>query len=181
MKEKVTKPPGKRRVRGSRPPQDTPASAEVVEQALDAPTSTSTANHSSGEKFNPNWPTNRKVAWLKAQLQDAQSPAETRESIKITNGADGNQTPDALDQVQLAQDREIAIRTADKNSKKRRLIAAAIKRLQEESYGICLDCENSIATKRLEALPWAECCIQCATSREQSEPLDDEAQPDIAA
>jgi DnaK suppressor protein len=41
-------------------------------------------------------------------------------------------------------------------------IRAAIKRVDEGRYGICLTCGGKIATARLEAIPEATLCISCA-------------------
>jgi DnaK suppressor protein len=41
------------------------------------------------------------------------------------------------------------------------LIREALARIEDESYGTCLNCENPIQPKRLEAVPWTQLCIQC--------------------
>jgi DnaK suppressor protein len=43
-------------------------------------------------------------------------------------------------------------------------IRRALQRLDEGSYGQCLRCGGEIATKRLEAVPFAELCIDCASA-----------------
>jgi pimeloyl-ACP methyl ester carboxylesterase len=40
-------------------------------------------------------------------------------------------------------------------------IDAALKRIDHGEFGICLDCEEAIAPKRLAALPWAGYCLHC--------------------
>jgi RNA polymerase-binding transcription factor DksA len=42
------------------------------------------------------------------------------------------------------------------------LIEAALKRIEEGTYGKCIDCGKAIAKRRLEALPEAERCLSCA-------------------
>jgi RNA polymerase-binding transcription factor len=37
----------------------------------------------------------------------------------------------------------------------------ALRRIDEGTYGICSNCGNAIMTERLEALPYAELCIEC--------------------
>ena len=37
----------------------------------------------------------------------------------------------------------------------------ALKRIKDETYGICTNCGNVINFERLEALPYAELCIDC--------------------
>jgi len=41
-------------------------------------------------------------------------------------------------------------------------IRAALRRIDEGTYGICARCGEDIAEKRLEALPYATECIDCA-------------------
>lgn len=45
-------------------------------------------------------------------------------------------------------------------------IDAALRRLEEGSYGECLDCAEDIAAARLEANPVATLCVGCAEARE---------------
>ena len=47
------------------------------------------------------------------------------------------------------------------------LIDAAISRIDSGEYGICRDCELEIDPKRLQALPYALHCTDCATRRER--------------
>jgi DnaK suppressor protein len=48
-----------------------------------------------------------------------------------------------------------------------RNIEAALKRIDDESYGLCLDCGEPINPKRLEFDPTALRCIDCASNLEQ--------------
>ena len=43
-----------------------------------------------------------------------------------------------------------------------RKIKAALSKIDAGTYGICASCGNEIARKRLEALPYATTCIDCA-------------------
>jgi len=78
-----------------------------------------------------------------------------REGIAIEKNAD------ALDEVQQAAERELAIRNLDRESGLLRQVKGAIARLEDGSYGICMHCEEEINPKRLAAVPWAQYCIQC--------------------
>ena len=44
-------------------------------------------------------------------------------------------------------------------------IDAALKRIDEGTYGTCEVCGKPIGEERLEALPWADLCIDCAKLR----------------
>jgi DnaK suppressor protein len=37
----------------------------------------------------------------------------------------------------------------------------ALERIEEGTYGICTNCGKNILPERLEALPYAELCIDC--------------------
>jgi DnaK suppressor protein len=37
----------------------------------------------------------------------------------------------------------------------------ALDRIEEGTYGVCTNCGKPIQPERLEALPWAELCIDC--------------------
>jgi len=78
-----------------------------------------------------------------------------REGIAIEKNAD------ALDEVQQAAERELAIRNLDRESGLLRQVKGALARLEDGSYGICMHCEEEISPRRLAAVPWAQYCIQC--------------------
>lgn len=40
-------------------------------------------------------------------------------------------------------------------------IETALKRIDSEEYGLCMDCGNAISRGRLEAIPWASRCVAC--------------------
>lgn len=42
-----------------------------------------------------------------------------------------------------------------------REIADALHRMDHDSYGVCMECEEPISTKRLDAVPWAKYCVTC--------------------
>ena len=75
--------------------------------------------------------------------------------------------PDILDEVQLAGDRELAIRNLDREASLLRNVRAALSRAADGSYGICLNCEEAIKPKRLEAVPWAAYCVRCQEAADQ--------------
>lgn len=42
-------------------------------------------------------------------------------------------------------------------------IRAALRRVADGSYGVCVRCGDEIAEARLDALPWTPVCRRCAT------------------
>jgi DnaK suppressor protein len=84
--------------------------------------------------------------------------------------------PDALDEVQLAGERELAIRNLDRDSNMLRQIRRALARIADGSYGVCLHCEEDISPKRVNAVPWAAYCIKCQEQVDRHEiEVDDSA------
>jgi DnaK suppressor protein len=45
-----------------------------------------------------------------------------------------------------------------------REISDALMRIDHGSYGICMECEEPISPKRLDAVPWARYCVKCQES-----------------
>jgi len=42
-----------------------------------------------------------------------------------------------------------------------REISDALHRIDQDTYGICMECEEAISPKRLDAVPWARYCVTC--------------------
>jgi DnaK suppressor protein len=86
------------------------------------------------------------------------------ELSRATGRRDGiaiERTPDALDEVQLAAEREMITRSLERDSRLLLKVRAALDRIAEGAYGTCLDCDEEISHKRLHAMPWATLCITC--------------------
>ncbi len=47
------------------------------------------------------------------------------------------------------------------------LIDEALERIQDGTYGTCVECGQRIAPARLEAIPYAPLCIDCATRHDR--------------
>ena len=92
---------------------------------------------------------------LEAKLAELSHAVRDREGIAI------EKSPDALDEVQHASERELAIRNLDRESQLLRNVRAALTRINDGSYGVCLHCEEDINPKRLNAVPWTPFCIAC--------------------
>ena len=78
-------------------------------------------------------------------------------------------TPDALDETQLAVERELTTRNLERGSRLLRNVKAALERVAEAAYGACMECEEEISQKRLCAVPWATRCITCQEQADRRE------------
>ena len=106
---------------------------------------------------------NKYRAVLEAKKAELSAGLRNREDIAI------EKTPDALDEVQLAGERELAIRNLDRESNLLRSVKSALGRIADGSYGVCMHCEEDIKTKRIEAVPWAKYCIKCQEAADRHE------------
>src|ERR1019366_7587924 len=107
--------------------------------------------------------TEKYKAVLEAKRTELSAGLRNREDIAI------EKTPDALDEVQLAGERELAIRNLDRESNLLRNVRGALSRVADGSYGICLHCEEEIKPKRLDAVPWTKYCIRCQEASDRNE------------
>jgi DnaK suppressor protein len=80
---------------------------------------------------------------LETRLKELSSSLRNRENIAV------ERTPDALDEVELAGERDLAISSLDKCSAQIRLVEAALARIADGTYGCCLRCDEEITMKRL--------------------------------
>src|SRR5258708_13345841 len=79
---------------------------------------------------------------LEAKQAELSHAVRNREDIAI------EKTPDAIDEVQLAGERELAIRNLDRESNLLRQVRAALSRISDGSYCIYMHCEEHISPKR---------------------------------
>ena len=75
---------------------------------------------------------------------------------------------DQMDEIQYASERDLAIDDADRESTLLRQVKAALGRIQDGSFGACIDCDSAISSKRLAAVPWAARCIQCQDAADRN-------------
>jgi DnaK suppressor protein len=94
-------------------------------------------------------------------MEDVDRPLGRRDEIAVES------TPDALDQVQRAADRELALRQLELDSSRLRGLRNALERIEDGSYGTCQRCDSEISFKRLKAVPWAAYCLQCQEFADQ--------------
>jgi DnaK suppressor protein len=86
------------------------------------------------------------------------------ELVRVLRKRDGiaiEKSADQMDEIQLATERDLAIRNVDRESNLLRDVKDALRRIQDGDFGTCLECEEAISPKRLAAVPWAARCIQC--------------------
>jgi DnaK suppressor protein len=86
--------------------------------------------------------------------------------------AEGNKERDVLDQgesseVDIQEDIEFAL--IQMKAETLNKVDAALRRLEEGTYGNCFECGEEISEARLRALPFAVRCKDCEEARETAE------------
>jgi DnaK suppressor protein len=86
--------------------------------------------------------------------------------------AAGNEQPedgiqDLADKAANAYSKELNFSLSDSDRETLMLIGEALERLGADEYGACVNCGVEIGIKRLEAVPWAQYCIDCQELNER--------------
>ena len=68
---------------------------------------------------------------------------------------------DLADQADGTNEVHIELKVRQTDAKILQAIEAALLRIEDGTYGICLDCGGRIASARLKAIPWTRVCIEC--------------------
>lgn len=108
-------------------------------------------------------------ATLETRLAELIAGCKDRHAIAIDT------SPDELDRIQQARDRDQSINRLELDSQRLREVRDALRRIGAHRFGTCLGCEEEISLRRLEALPWASYCIHCQEAAERELPVVAEA------
>lgn len=101
-------------------------------------------------------------AWREELLKESQ---ETIEHLKEENWHE----PDMADRASLETEAGVELRTRNRYLKLIAKIDAALKRIEDGSYGYCEETGEPIGLKRLEARPIATLCIEAQERHERME------------
>jgi len=71
---------------------------------------------------------------------------------------------DDVARTDLMNEQEISIRTLHDAQIRRNKLAYALRKVDKQDYGLCLECEDEIPFERLIILPEATHCIECASN-----------------
>jgi DnaK suppressor protein len=98
---------------------------------------------------------NRFQATLTAKVAELDRFRRHRDGIAVERSAD------QLDEIEAASQRALAVCNLDREFNQLRDARAALRRIEESSFGICQGCDENIHAKRLAAVPWAQFCLRC--------------------
>jgi DnaK suppressor protein len=100
---------------------------------------------------------------LTSRQTELETAIRKREALAIET------SPDELDRIQHASEREFAIGNLERESSRLRDVRAALNRIDMGTFGVCVECEEQINPKRLAAVPWTSSCIVCQEAADRAQ------------
>lgn len=92
---------------------------------------------------------------------------ESDESARDLLENDMHNVNDSVDEASSTITQTL-LNTMNKNHQQRILsVEAALRRIDEGVFGVCISCGKDIAADRLDAVPWATKCIKCKMQDEK--------------
>lgn len=92
----------------------------------------------------------------------------TRRLQRIKDNLTAGRSADSQEQAQELENAEVVDQLGNETRNEISRIARALDQIKNETYGFCADCGEQIPTARLEAHPYADRCIRCATAAESA-------------
>jgi RNA polymerase-binding protein DksA len=94
------------------------------------------------------------------------------EALRRTDGAGSNLSNMPIHMADLGTDnfeQELSLSFLQNEAQVVEEITAALERIDQGTYGKCEQCQREIARPRLQAVPYARYCVDCARKIEQEE------------
>jgi DnaK suppressor protein len=105
----------------------------------------------------PKLATYRKI--LERKAEDVRNSMSAQKAAQVVNRLDV--PSDEGDLSQQHHEEWIFLNRNTIDMKLLREISDALHRIEQDTYGICAECEEPISPKRLDAVPWARYCVTC--------------------
>jgi DnaK suppressor protein len=114
----------------------------------------------------------------KKRLEYYKKKLETRrdELVKAINRteqqgreADDDPTVDLADKAANSYTKEFLFGQTHADRSTLQLVEEALDRIRKGTFGNCVQCDEEVQQKRLEAVPWTRYCLPCQEKQEQGE------------
>jgi DnaK suppressor protein len=103
----------------------------------------------------------------KLELQRHETRQFLRRLEQEARSLDADTTQDCADRCVISVSKESLYERSSQRRTVLRLIEAALKRISDGSFGICVGCDDEIQDQRLQALPWTQFCLRCQGQLEE--------------
>ncbi len=81
--------------------------------------------------------------------------------------ADDDPTVDLADKAANSYTKEFLFGQTNHDRFLLQLVDEALGRIKDNAFGLCVNCQEEVQQKRLEAVPWARHCLICQEKQEQ--------------
>jgi RNA polymerase-binding protein DksA len=85
---------------------------------------------------------------------------------RLKDNLTAGRSADSQEQAQEMENSEVVDALGNETRLELSRIAKALDQIEKGTYGICVDCGETIPIARLKAYPFADRCIRCATEHE---------------
>jgi len=103
----------------------------------------------------------------KLEFQHHETRRFLRHMEREAKSLEAEATQDSADQCVISLSKESLFERICQRKTVLGLIEAALKRIADGSFGICVGCSDKIQDQRLQALPWTQFCLRCQGELEQ--------------
>jgi len=103
---------------------------------------------------------------LKQRLEEKRDELTTRLD-RITANVRRSLDSDSEERAKQLEDSEVVDALGNEARAELKKISVVLGRMESGDYGLCSDCGDQIAQKRIEAYPYATECIDCAELDEE--------------
>ena len=112
-----------------------------------------------------------RVALFRKKLVEKQRQLleEVGKTALYGKGQEDDSIKDLGDQATTAYTREFLFELGNGDRRILKEVQAALRKIEDGSFGSCEHCGEAISDKRLEALPFARYCITCQRAAEEEE------------
>jgi DnaK suppressor protein len=110
------------------------------------------------------------LAYFRQKLENWRTELLAEASETITDLSQENlHRPDQMDRAQIESNAAVDLRTRDRERKLLQKIEAALRRIDDGSYGYCVETDEPINLRRLEARPIASLSLHAQEQHERME------------
>jgi RNA polymerase-binding protein DksA len=104
---------------------------------------------------------NYKEILLQERQNVIEELAESDESVRDLIDDESHNVNDFVDEASSKITQNILAVMSKNHKQKMMAIEAALRRIAESSFGVCVSCGSKIELERLDSIPWTTMCISC--------------------
>ncbi len=109
------------------------------------------------------------LAEIRAHLLQVRNEvlAESERAYAASQSLGKDGVPDIGDMSSNSYNQEVLMNLSETQRSRVRDIDAALERMDEGVYGLCIRCEEEIAARRMEVRPFSRYCVDCKAEVEK--------------